>query len=66
VKTLDDLLPATTTRRAASAATVAFAWVATFGRRARVRDDAALPNILAEVPRSLVGALEFMSVAAGR
>lgn len=65
MKTLDDVLPATTARRAASAATVAFAWVATFGFGALASETLLLyPNIFADVPRSLVGALEFMSVTA--
>jgi hypothetical protein len=65
VKTLDDVLPAPTARRAASAATVAFAWVATFAFGALAAETLLLyPNIFADVPRSLVGALEFMTVTA--
>jgi hypothetical protein len=51
--------------RARVAATVAFAWVATFGFGALLVETLLLyPNIFADVPASLTRALEFMSVTA--
>jgi hypothetical protein len=65
VKTLDDVLAPATSRRAATTATVAFAWVATFAFGALAVETLLLyPNIFADVPRSLVDSLEFMAVTA--
>jgi hypothetical protein len=51
--------------RAPVAATVAFAWVATFAFGALLAETALLyPNIFADVPASLDQALAFMSVSA--
>ena len=51
--------------RAAVAATVAFAWVATFGFGALVVETALLyPNVFADVPASLDRAIAFLSVTA--
>jgi hypothetical protein len=63
VKTLNEMLPPATSRRAAAAATVAFAWMATFAFGALMVETLLLyPNIFADVPRSLVDALQFMAV----
>jgi hypothetical protein len=51
--------------RASVAATVAFAWMATFAFGALLVETLLLyPNIFADVPASLTRALEFMSVTA--
>jgi hypothetical protein len=51
--------------RAAVAATVAFAWVATFAFGALISETLLLyPNIFADVPGSLVRALDFLAVTA--
>ena len=54
-----------TATRAAAAATIAFAWIATFALGGLVIETLLLyPNIFADVPRSLVDALDFMAVTA--
>ncbi|OLT11504.1 hypothetical protein BJF78_04940 [Pseudonocardia sp. CNS-139] len=53
------------TTKPAVVATVAFAWIATFGFGGLVIETLLLyPNIFADVPASLTRALEFMSVTA--
>jgi hypothetical protein len=65
VKTLDDVLAPATSRRAAIASTVAFAWMATFAFGMLMVETLLLyPNIFADVPRSLVGAMDFLAVTA--
>jgi hypothetical protein len=65
VKALDHVLTPATSRHAATAATVAFAWMATFAFGALMVETLLLyPNIFADVPRSFGVALEFMTVTA--
>lgn len=65
VKTLDDVLPPATSLRASTAATVAFAWMATFAFGMLMVETLLLyPNIFADVPRSLADSMEFMKVTA--